>query len=140
VDRGGGPLDVDEGVVLAVLTERELAAPFPLELGEHPRARLHRPELVPQQLEEVEGELSVRSERGNDGALRFSVSDTGVGFLADKADVIFDAFFTTKPQGTGMGLRISRSIIESHGGRLWATTGGQRGATFSFDLPIKRNS
>lgn len=86
------------------------------------------------------GELTLRSERGQNGELRFSVSDTGVGFPPDKADTIFDAFFTTKPQGTGMGLRISRSIIESHGGRLWATSGGQRGATFCFELPVKRSS
>ena len=50
-------------------------------------------------------------------------------------DAIFDAFFTTKPQGTGMGLRISRPIIESHGGRLWASTGAAEGATFHFSLP-----
>ena len=81
------------------------------------------------------GELSVRSERGENGQLLFSVSDTGVGLPADKADTIFEAFFTTKPQGTGMGLSISRSIIESHGGRLWATKGAGRGAMFHFTLP-----
>jgi signal transduction histidine kinase len=86
------------------------------------------------------GELTIRSERGQNGELIFSVSDTGLGFPPDKADAIFDAFFTTKPQGTGMGLRISRSIIESHGGRLWATSAGQRGATFCFELPAKRSS
>jgi len=87
------------------------------------------------------GELSVRSERGrNAGELLFSVSDTGVGLPADNADAIFDAFFSTKPQGTGMGLRISRSIVESHGGRLWATTGAPRGATFWFNLPAKGDS
>jgi signal transduction histidine kinase len=87
------------------------------------------------------GEVSVRSERGKDaGELLFSVSDTGVGLPADNADAIFDAFFSTKPQGTGMGLRISRSIVESHGGRLWATTGAPRGATFWFNLPAKGDS
>ena len=64
-----------------------------------------------------------------------SVSDTGIGLPPDKADKIFDAFFTTKPQGTGMGLAISRSIIESHGGRLWAEANSGRGATFRFTLP-----
>ncbi|HVP64274.1 MAG TPA: ATP-binding protein, partial [candidate division Zixibacteria bacterium] len=64
-----------------------------------------------------------------------SVSDTGVGLPAEKADQIFNAFFTTKPQGSGMGLAISRSIIESHGGRLWATANDGRGATFHFTLP-----
>jgi signal transduction histidine kinase len=63
------------------------------------------------------------------------VSDTGVGIPSDKIDQIFDTFFTTKPQGTGMGLAISRSIVESHGGRLWATSNSERGSTFQFTLP-----
>jgi signal transduction histidine kinase len=63
-----------------------------------------------------------------------SVSDTGVG-LPQRRHKIFDAFFTTKQQGTGMGLRISRSIIESHGGRLWAADNVPRGASFCFTLP-----
>ena len=66
-----------------------------------------------------------------------SVADTGVGLPAEKLDQIFDAFFTTKPQGTGMGLAISRSIIEGHGGRLWATPNSGRGATFHFSLPCE---
>jgi signal transduction histidine kinase len=81
------------------------------------------------------GELTVRSERGEDGHLVVSVSDTGVGLPPQQADRIFDAFFTTKLDGTGMGLPISRSIIESHGGRLWATSNSERGATFHFTLP-----
>src|ERR1700687_876948 len=64
-----------------------------------------------------------------------SVSDTGVGLPPQQAARIFDAFFTTKPDGTGMGLPISRSIIESHGGRLWAAANSGRGATFHFTLP-----
>jgi signal transduction histidine kinase len=82
------------------------------------------------------GELTVKSQL-QDGQLQFSVSDTGVGLPAEKMDQIFSAFFTTKPQGCGMGLAISRSIVESHGGRLWATANGGRGATFHFTLPIQ---
>jgi signal transduction histidine kinase len=66
-----------------------------------------------------------------------SVSDTGVGLPPQEVDQIFNAFFTTKPHGTGMGLRISRSIVESHGGRLWATANSGRGATFHLTLPTK---
>jgi PAS domain-containing protein len=80
------------------------------------------------------GELTIQSEAG-DGQLQISVSDTGVGLPAQPADKIFRAFFTTKGNGTGMGLPISRSIIESHGGRLWAAGASGRGATFQFTLP-----
>jgi len=80
------------------------------------------------------GELTIKSEAG-DAQLLVSVSDTGVGLPPEQADQIFSAFFTTKDKGTGMGLPISRSIIESHGGRLWATDAPGRGATFQFTLP-----
>jgi signal transduction histidine kinase len=66
-----------------------------------------------------------------------SVTDSGVGLPTQQADQIFSAFFTTKPHGTGMGLRISRSIIELHGGRLWAADNSPRGASFCFTLPAK---
>jgi PAS domain S-box-containing protein len=78
------------------------------------------------------GELTIKSEAG-DAQLLISVSDTGVGLPPEQAEQIFRAFFTTKDNGTGMGLPISQSIIESHGGRLWASSG--RGATFQFTLP-----
>jgi PAS domain S-box-containing protein len=81
-----------------------------------------------------ESELAIRSET-NDGQLLISVSDTGVGLPSGQEDRIFRAFFTTKDNGTGMGLPISRSIIESHGGRLWATDASGRGAIFRFTLP-----
>ncbi|PYX22558.1 MAG: hypothetical protein DMG82_14145 [Acidobacteria bacterium] len=86
-------------------------------------------------MEDSGGELTVKSEL-QDGQLQFSVSDTGVGLPAEKMDQIFSAFFTTKSQGSGMGLAISRSIVESHGGRLWADANDGRGATFHFTLPI----
>ena len=82
-------------------------------------------------------ELAIKSQRGQDEQLMVSVSDSGVGLPPQQADRIFDAFFTTKPHGTGMGLRISRSIIESHGGRLWAADNSPRGASFYFTLPTK---
>jgi PAS domain S-box-containing protein len=81
------------------------------------------------------GELSVASQRTEDGQLLVLVSDSGIGFLGENLEHIFEAFYTTKPQGTGMGLSISRRIIESHGGRLWASANAGRGATFQFTLP-----
>ena len=86
-------------------------------------------------MKESGGELTVRSQR-EDSQLLFSVGDTGVGLPTEKVDQIFSAFFTTKPQGSGMGLAICRSIVESHGGRLWASANDGRGATFHFSLPI----
>jgi PAS domain S-box-containing protein len=79
-------------------------------------------------------ELAIKSQRAENEQLLVSVSDTGMG-LPHQADQIFNAFFTTKPHGTGMGLRISRSIVESHGGRLWAAENPPRGASFCFTLP-----
>ncbi|WP_263352215.1 sensor histidine kinase [Acidicapsa acidisoli] len=88
-------------------------------------------------MKDTGGELMVKTELAQDGQLLLSVSDTGVGLPADKTDQIFSAFFTTKPQGSGMGLAISRTIIESHGGRLWANANQGRGATFLFTLPVE---
>src|ERR1700692_2698246 len=79
-------------------------------------------------------ELAIKSET-DDGQLLISLSDNGVGLPPEQRDQIFGAFFTTKDKGTGMGLPISRSIIESHGGRLWATGAPGAGATFQFTLP-----
>jgi PAS domain S-box-containing protein len=79
-------------------------------------------------------ELTITSQP-DDGQVLISVSDTGVGLSPQQADQIFRAFFTTKDNGTGMGLPISRSIIESHGGHLWAAGASGRGATFQFTLP-----
>jgi PAS domain S-box-containing protein len=80
------------------------------------------------------GQLTVKSEL-QDGHPQFSISDTGVGLPTEKAEKIFSAFFTTKTQGSGMGLAISRSIVESHGGQLWASANTGGGATFHFTLP-----
>jgi signal transduction histidine kinase/CheY-like chemotaxis protein len=88
-------------------------------------------------MQDTGGELTVASKRTEDGRLLISVSDTGIGFSIDEAERIFEAFFTTKPQGTGMGLSISRRIIASHGGHLWASPNTGRGATFQFTLPVE---
>ena len=80
------------------------------------------------------GELTIKSQQDDNRQLLISVRDTGVGLAPEQAEQIFHAFFTTKPQGTGMGLPISRSIVESHGGRLWATANSGPGATFQFTL------
>jgi len=81
-------------------------------------------------------EIVIRSQRTENQQLMISISDTGVGLPPQQKDKIFDAFFTTKSQGIGMGLRISRSIVESHGGRLWAADNLPHGACLSFTLPI----
>ena len=84
------------------------------------------------------GELSIKSQLDEDGQLRISISDTGVGLPTGKETEIFNAFFTTKSEGTGLGLAITRTIVESHGGRVWATNNTLRGTTFQFTLPSKR--
>jgi PAS domain S-box-containing protein len=86
-------------------------------------------------MRETGGELTIASKRIEHGQLLISVNDSGIGLPVDEAQRIFDAFFTTKPQGTGMGLSISRRIIDSHGGRLWASPNAGRGAIFQFTLP-----
>src|SRR5882762_2848266 len=89
-------------------------------------------------MKDVDGtrELAIKSQRA-DNELMVSVSDTGVGLPPHQADQIFNAFFTTKSHGTGMGLSISRSIIESHRGRLWAVDNSPRGASIHLILPNK---
>jgi len=86
-------------------------------------------------MKETGGELTIRAQLDQHGRVMISVSDTGVGLPPEKAEQIFSAFFTTKAQGSGMGLSISRSIVESHGGRLWATANSGPDATFHFTLP-----
>jgi signal transduction histidine kinase len=77
----------------------------------------------------------IKSESSGNRELVISVTDNGVGLPPQQPDRIFDAFFTTKSQGIGLGLRISRTIVEAHGGRLWATDNPPRGASFHFTLP-----
>jgi len=82
-------------------------------------------------------ELTIKSQRTENEEVVVSVTDSGVGLPPQQTEQIFNALFTTKPHGTGMGLRISRSIIESHGGRLWAADNSPPGASFCFTLPTK---
>jgi signal transduction histidine kinase len=83
------------------------------------------------------GELTISSGVNSEGHLIVSISDTGVGLSAESTELIFNPFHTTKPQGTGMGLTITRSIVEAYGGRVWATPNRGAGATFHFTFPDK---
>jgi len=123
----------------SVAMRTELAAELPKIMADRVQLQQVFMNLVLNAIEAMRdsgGELTVKSQR-QDGQLQFSVSDTGVGLPTEKMDQIFSAFFTTKPQGTGMGLSISRSIVESHGGRVWAAANDGRGTTFHFTLPIQ---
>jgi PAS domain S-box-containing protein len=86
-------------------------------------------------MKDTGGVLNVKSQLSENGQIEIAVKDTGPGLPLEKADQIFDSFFTTKPQGSGMGLAICKSIVESQGGRIWANGNGGRGATFHFNLP-----
>jgi C4-dicarboxylate-specific signal transduction histidine kinase len=90
-------------------------------------------------MKDVDGmrELAIKPQRAENEQLLVSVSDNGVALPPKLADQIFNAFFTTKPHGTGMGFRISRSIVESHGGRLRAADNSPRAASFCFTLPTE---
>ena len=88
-------------------------------------------------MKDTGGKLTISSRLTPEGQLIVSISDTGVGLPVENTERIFDAFHTTKPQGTGMGLAITRSIVEAHGGRVWATTNQEAGATLHFTLAAK---
>jgi len=81
-------------------------------------------------------QLLIKSEPGTSGDVGVAIEDTGVGIDLEHIDQIFSSFFTTKGSGMGMGLSICRSIIESHGGRSWASRGNPDGAVFKFTLPV----
>lgn len=91
-------------------------------------------------MSETGGVLTVKSRLTEGGQILISVNDTGPGLPPGKGDQIFDAFYTTKAQGSGMGLAISRSIVKSHGGRIWANGNDGCGATFHFTLPVAQPS
>jgi signal transduction histidine kinase len=85
-------------------------------------------------MDEEGGVLTIESQLDTGGQIQVSVSDTGLGLPPGPADQLFEAFFSTKSQGSGMGLSISNSIVKAHGGRIWATVNEGRGATFHFTL------
>ena len=125
----------------SISVRTELEADFPLVMGDRVQLQQVFMNLILNAIDAVKDvngtrELAIKSQREENDQLLVSVSDTGVG-LPPQQDQIFNAFFTTKPHGTGMGLRISRSIVESHGGRLWAADNSPRGASFHLTLPTK---
>jgi signal transduction histidine kinase len=130
----------DEAIQYKVTIRAELAADTPPIMGDRVQLQQVVLNLMVNSFEAMKGiegkrELVIKSQRAGNGQTLVSFSDTGVGLPEQQADQIFDAFFTTKVQGTGMGLSISRSIIESHGGRLWAGNNSPRGASFYVRLP-----
>src|SRR6202790_1833224 len=131
-----------EATRYSISIRTELAADLPQVMGDRVQLQQVLMNLMLNGIEamkDVDGkrELIIKSQREGNDHIRMSVSDTGVGLPAQQKDQIFNAFFTTKVQGTGMGLSISRTIVESHGGRLWAAHNSPRGASFYLSLPIK---
>src|SRR5262249_27485834 len=80
-------------------------------------------------------ELAIRTARDEEGRVRLTVKDTGIGLAPQQLEKVFEAFYTTKSSGMGVGLAVSRSIIERHHGRLWAEPNEGPGASFSFAIP-----
>jgi C4-dicarboxylate-specific signal transduction histidine kinase len=129
-----------EATRYAISVRTELAADLPQVMGDRVQLQQVLMNLMMNSIDamrDVDGtrELAIKSQRAENGQEIVSVSDTGVGLPPQQADQIFNAFFTTKLHGTGMGLSISRSIVESHGGRLWAADNSPRGASFHLILP-----
>jgi len=124
-----------------VIVRTELADQLPLIVGD--RSQLQQVVLnlilngseAMRTVEDRPRHLVLRTERGAD-SVRLTVQDAGVGFDARNAEQLFDAFYTTKARGMGIGLAASRSIIEAHHGRLWAESNDGPGAIFSFSIPL----
>ena len=124
-----------------VSLQTQLSSDLPLILGDRIQLQQVILNLIINAIEAMSGagdgprELQVGSAKDESQGVRVAVRDSGPGLDPESLDHLFTAFFTTKPQGMGMGLAISRSIIEVHGGRLWATSNKDKGATFQFTLP-----
>jgi PAS domain S-box-containing protein len=132
----------DEASRHSISIRTELAEDLPYAIGDRVQMQQVLMNLIVNGVEAMHNvggprELTIKSQPAENNELLLSVSDTGMGLPSHQADEIFNAFFTTKTHGTGMGLRISRSIVESHGGRLWAADNSPRGASFCFTLPTK---
>jgi len=130
----------NETIRYSVAVRTELAPGLPQVMGDRVQLQQVVMNLIINSLEAMKDgdgarELIIKSQPADKGRLTISLSDTGVGLPQKQAEQIFDAFFTTKLDGTGMGLSISRSIVESHGGRLWATANSPQGASFHLSLP-----
>ena len=126
----------------SIAVRTELAADLPQVIGDRVQLQQLMMNLILNSVDamrEADGtrELVIKSLPAENSHLMVSVSDTGVGLPPQQAEQIFNAFFTTKVDGTGMGLSISRSIVESHDGRLWAGSNSPQGASFYFTLPIR---
>jgi signal transduction histidine kinase len=125
-----------------ILLPVELAPALPKILGDRVQLQQVIINLVMNGIEAMQSvtdrprELVIRSRQDEKQQVLVSVTDCGVGISAENLDRLFNAFFTTKSSGMGMGLSICRSIIEAHGGRLWATANIPYGATFQFTLPV----
>ena len=129
-----------EAMRYSISVTMELAADLPQVMGDRIQLQQVMMNLIVNSIDAMKDadgtrELAIKSQRGENEHVLVSVSDTGVGLPPQQADQIFRAFFTTKPHGTGMGLSISRSIVESHDGRLWVGDNTPRGASFYFALP-----
>jgi PAS domain S-box-containing protein len=132
----------DEASRHSISIRTELAEDLPYVIGDRVQLQQVLMNLIVNGVEAMHDvdrprELIIKSQPAQNNELLLSVSDTGMGLPRHQADEIFNAFFTTKTHGTGMGLRISRSIVEFHGGRLWAVDNSPRGASFCFTLPTK---
>jgi C4-dicarboxylate-specific signal transduction histidine kinase len=152
------PLDIN-GVVSEVIAlvqrelvshrvslRMELASALPMILGDRVQLQQVIINLVMNGIEAMQlvtdrpRELMIRSRQDETQQVLVSVTDCGVGIAAENADRLFNAFFTTKSGGMGMGLSICRSIMEAHGGRLWAMANDRHGATFQFTLPMNTDT
>jgi signal transduction histidine kinase len=140
------PLLHRELISQQVLLRTELAPALPMILGDRVQLQQVIINLVMNGIEAMQSvtdrprELLIRSRKDEKQQVLVSVSDCGVGICAENVDRLFNAFFTTKPSGMGMGLSICRSIIEAHSGRLWATANTPHGATFQFTLPANADT